>query len=987
MRYKQFKVNLAEALLSEVEMSPRAFQDFLNSDLSKGMLMGFELEACIHNVRNYDEGESEPDMDYDERVYDIENIISFFGRGDDPNGDETLKKLQNNIYDDFMSWQDAEFDEYLQTEEAQVTLKEFIRDYLEDKDYNERQMKLAFNAAEEGKPSDVYAEAEMSAQEKLRDEWQDEGNSDFDKYSDVMDMRYMSDVYYKYDNFLYWPYTGYSDGQDYINVDYVADEFTLKTGLKAEGYQDYHSGSRRSAQAEERWIIEPDSSIDCDGSEDGGLEFISPALPIERAITEMKAAFNFIQDYGYTNSSTGLHVNISVPGLTNDNLDYVKLALFLGDKHILREFDRLTNRFCESAYNKVAYKVGQLKPEEIKVVMDKMREGLNLAASKLIHSGITNKYTSINTKDGYVEFRGPGGDYLSKDPFGIGNTALRMALCLRIASDEKLYQKEYASRLTKLLNDVGEKDDLTKFKDYISQYQAASPERRKYVLQTIKAEQQGRAERKNKKPGDRNPQWMVVRRDSTTGGGMAVHAPTAIDAVKDVAKGWDMNPVDLEAIHWDKWIEIRNAEMAKENLPEWVLTIVPAKWRTMMVGDPPPPRTVRADNEANAIDRAKEMFGDEFKVPHDWISVIPNHEVGERFIFTIYDALGQVVNTVRGTSAEDAVKQYGTDYGVDTTGYSAKLTSAPRDDHIGKNAYLVQLPNSYKYWIKADSAAEARTKAGRIYKVDPLDTTVVTIQTSGGMEHSMTGSTEMGQEERGWIIKDPVRDGLAVATVQARTSDEALRIYYSTHDISTSNNYVAVPEQEPTARNFQITNSNRSFERVLNNVDLEDATEQARKWEREEGLTPNSLTVRPIPERGEYSNYEDALRAAQAINQQNDPDAPELPQAHKSWIREIRYKTDTQLLNVYQNLAVTDRLNEQQVAYMRGKIKEELTRRGIDANAQQNKKKWRVDLKVPDSNYTRTTEVFANNEQEAKQLASEEFGSVDHSYLTATQKS
>ncbi len=51
MRYDQFKINLVEAILDEAEMTPKAFQDFLASPLVTGMKMGFELEACIHNVR------------------------------------------------------------------------------------------------------------------------------------------------------------------------------------------------------------------------------------------------------------------------------------------------------------------------------------------------------------------------------------------------------------------------------------------------------------------------------------------------------------------------------------------------------------------------------------------------------------------------------------------------------------------------------------------------------------------------------------------------------------------------------------------------------------------------------------------------------------------------------------------------------------------------------------------------------------------------
>ena len=208
MRYNQFKINLLEAILDEAEMTPKAFQDFLNSPLVTGMKMGFELESVIHNVRDYPE-ESEDDYSYDERVYDIESIVDFFGGGDGFNGERELKTLRNDLYDDFMAWQDAEFDDYFRTDEAQTDLKEFIREYLEEKDYNDRQMNLEFEKAEEGEVSDVYAEAEMQGIEKLRDEWNDNDSASFEKYCDVMDMSYMSDVKNKYEHYLYWPYTSY----------------------------------------------------------------------------------------------------------------------------------------------------------------------------------------------------------------------------------------------------------------------------------------------------------------------------------------------------------------------------------------------------------------------------------------------------------------------------------------------------------------------------------------------------------------------------------------------------------------------------------------------------------------------------------------------------------------------------------------------------------------------------------------------------------
>ena len=548
MRYDQFKINLLEAILDEAEMTPKAFQDFLASPLVTGMKMGFELESVIHNVRSETDSEPEPDYGYDERASDIENILEFFRGGDDPNGDRTIDTLRNNLYDDFMQWQDSEFDEYFRTDAAQTDLKEFIREYLEEKDYTDRQQKLEFDNAEEGKVSDVYAEAEMSGIEKLRDEWNDNDSAGWEKYCDDIDMNYMSDVYNKYEHYLYWPYINYGDDNDsYLNLEYVADELKSETGIDASYDDSYHSVSRTRAQEKGQWIIEPDSSIDADESEDAGLEFISPALEINEALKQMQQVLEFIRGRGYTNTSTGLHINISVPDYNVDKLDYVKLAIFLGDKYVLEQFDRLSNHYCDGAYKKIGNKVQQMKGDELKAVMNKMKEGLTLAASKIIHTGYTSKYTSINTKEGYIEFRSPGGNYLDDPVEKLTNTALRMALALRIATDENMYKKEYQKRLYKVLNDAGEQDDLVKFKDYVAKFQTADKETRSYIIQTIQAEREARKAKKKKPDNESRPYWMVRRRGQNNSGGMAVFADTAYDAVKDVAKSWDLDPIYLVA--------------------------------------------------------------------------------------------------------------------------------------------------------------------------------------------------------------------------------------------------------------------------------------------------------------------------------------------------------------------------------------------------------------------------------------------------------
>ena len=708
MRYDQFKIDLLEAVLDEAEMTPKAFQDFLASPLVTGMKMGFELESVIHNVRSESDGETENDMSYDERVTDIDGIVAFFGEGDDPSGERTLNTLRNNLYDDFMQWQDAEFDDYFKTDEAQTDLKEFIREYLEEKDYTDRQQRLELDNAEEGRVSDIYAEAEMSGIEKLRDEFNDSGDSDFEKYCDAIDMSYMSDVLSKYEHYLYWPYTSYSDDHDsYLNLEYVADELKTETGIDATYEDSYHSASRSRAQEKGQWIIEPDSSIDADESEDAGLEFISPALEINEALKQMQQVLEFIREHGYTNTSTGLHINISVPDYNVDKLDYVKLAIFLGDKYVLEQFDRLSNHYCDGAYKKIGNKVQQMKGDELKAVMNKMKEGLTLAASKIIHTGYTSKYTSINTKEGYIEFRSPGGNYLDDPVEKLTNTALRMALALRIATDETMYKKEYQKRLYKVLNDAGEQDDLVKFKDYVSKFQTADKETRSYIIQTIQAEREARKAKKKKPEGESRPYWMVRRRGQNNAGGMAVFADTAYDAIKDVAKSWDLDPIYLVA-----------TPMADEQ-PQ---------------GGP-----------------------DSGNQEQTW---------------TIADGLGRPAGTVQARSSDEALRIYGSTNNIDTRDYAAVASGGSEgggvtvDGNATGNYQLVNSNRSIDTYMVAVTRDVAHQTARRLEQEYGLESGSVHVMRLNNQSQSTTGVA--GHNWRIYDVQNP--DLFTVVASDSRTN-------------------------------------------------------------------------------------------------------------------------------------------------------------------------------------------------------------------------
>jgi hypothetical protein len=123
------------------------------------------------------------------------------------------------------------------------------------------------------------------------------------------------------------------------SIEDTADSFQTAIGRDVQASSSYHSGRvERPSTKSLHYIVEPDSSLDPDDSDAQGLEFVSPPLPIEELLSDLNKVKAWADKTGcYTNDSTGLHINVSVPGWSGDlnQLDYVKLALLLGDEFVL----------------------------------------------------------------------------------------------------------------------------------------------------------------------------------------------------------------------------------------------------------------------------------------------------------------------------------------------------------------------------------------------------------------------------------------------------------------------------------------------------------------------------------------------------------------------------------------------------------------------------------------------------------------------------
>jgi hypothetical protein len=506
------KSTLAESedqQLDEVAMSPSALSKWANSEAAQGIRAGFEAELIFRDTTNDDDDdeEMEPDYDYDERARSVSQVIDFFNGGDFGGlSDRQEGRLQDGLDQQYMEWQDERmrdaFDEEAEDlvrkviEEEDWDLDNEIQKQLELANVSDDEFKAIIQAGEQAprftRSSDQqayinenplyqkYLDAQTEAEDLLdtlvqdsvqsQDKYYDAALEDFrenfyvdddsDFFSDV-GLSYMSDIASEYS--LDWPYlTGGGGGNNGGRREWenVGDSLQDAIDMPVRVSQGYHSMPRKEGQ----WIVEPDSSLSPDDREDYGLEIVSPPLPLLTALEKLQEvtdwANNPSEGNAYTNSSTGLHMGVSVPYKGGD-VDYLKLILFLGDEYVLQSFGREANTYTKSAMKAFRENIrsGRADPAG---AMALMKSNLIEFAYREIQKGVgTGKYTSAHIQNGYIEFRSAGGDWLaeeSADPQKLSSTMLRYARAMQIAADPSAERKEYAKKLYKMVSPEGDND-------------------------------------------------------------------------------------------------------------------------------------------------------------------------------------------------------------------------------------------------------------------------------------------------------------------------------------------------------------------------------------------------------------------------------------------------------------------------------------------------------------------------------------------------
>ena len=244
----------------------------------------------------------------------------------------------------------------------------------------------------------------------------------------------------------------YDEDDDYSGaVKILKPALEQSQGRKVAVFTRYHEKSKNMTD----WYIEPDGSLEGDNDGDGTAEVVSPPLPAKEAVTALKNFFSMASNLKiYTNESTGLHINVSIPA----EIDLLKLAVFTGDQYVLKHFNRLDNTYANSVTRDIPARAGKralsvkLGPAGDKNVFgnQKISTTVNTALLQKIAKDVSSAHVaSISSNGKWISFRHTGGNYL-KDYNEIFNVVGRFVRAVIIASDPTMYVQEYKAAVAKM---------------------------------------------------------------------------------------------------------------------------------------------------------------------------------------------------------------------------------------------------------------------------------------------------------------------------------------------------------------------------------------------------------------------------------------------------------------------------------------------------------------------------------------------------------
>jgi hypothetical protein len=539
--------------LNEIKMSPERLG---KTAVTIDARIGIEFEMVVpffgKTIIDADEGE-ENDYSYNPRPSSLDEVDEFFSSLP-PVQYNRLRKLIRSDWDEYVEdlmldrWKEERTDyifQYITNNVSGETIRDEMNLNPEDELTDEIIDDYLVKVLRERDYNDVYSDAKAEFMNYVDvDATEEDYLNNFKNFNSMQDI---SDYWT-----VPWPHKqDFGDGvtlEDAIKD--AADDFGEYTGNNTRYSKRYHGCTRGG----DWYCAEVDSSIkdnqgrDLPYKDQLGVEFVSPPQTLEKTMQDLKEIQAWARERGCkTNQSTGLHINISLPNFSEDKIDYIKLALLLGDKYVLSQFEREGNTYARSALEFIKYKINA-NPAAVATVMDQMRSKLDQIANKIVVSQ-TEKHTSINLKANRIEFRSPGNNWLdTKFADLIVPTMHRFIVALDAAMDPEKYREEYLKKLYQIITSASKTATAQDIPSLFREYTAGNISREELIqkvrsLQTVRKQKQ--QPNQPTLAGGINPDyWEVVDRQT----GEVVHVMR--NRYAQTNRSWTQTQADEELRFW-----------------------------------------------------------------------------------------------------------------------------------------------------------------------------------------------------------------------------------------------------------------------------------------------------------------------------------------------------------------------------------------------------------------------------------------------------
>ena len=422
------------------------------------------------------------------------------------------------------------------------------------------------------------------AWQAVYDEFMEGDDYDEDSWLSDSGPSYMSDVESNY--VAYWPYLmpdedSIEGGYNTSAAEDLASSLESSLGVETVVSSSYHGESKDATS----WYFEPDGSLKPNSDDDMPVEIVSPPMSLKDTHDIMPRFFEWVEENdGYANKSTGFHMSLSLPDHSQKNIDYLKLALFLGDEYVLKNFGRDANSYCQSSLGIIRKRLATSDPTtaaaDLAKAFDHMRKNLIQLASRSISTQGQGKFVTIHNKENYIEFRSAGGANYFGDIQNVQNTLLRYAYAMSIASDPDAERQEYAKKLYKFLSTAikNEGDAMQYFIKY-----SAGELPRSALVSFVKQARMNR-EKAKQAPTQNVPQdsesqdWEII---NTRNGNArveklrAVNREHAYNQALQIARRLSSNPDLVRRPAWWDLRQIQPQPQATYDTPTWPFDSAP----------------------------------------------------------------------------------------------------------------------------------------------------------------------------------------------------------------------------------------------------------------------------------------------------------------------------------------------------------------------------------------------------------------------------